>query len=151
MDEKLLLAIKTNLYTGNFERELMAYVFGYDADGYGYAYGELEDFSYEMGEVWREKFMEFLDQSAYEQSYNERCCYEIDSYPGDNESHTCDSILIGVKKPFTKEVSDAIVQRLNAFCDRYTKRKKEELKILAINYYKRNIEINKAEDLSFDM
>ena len=34
MNNKTFLIIKTNQYTGNFERELMAYVFGYDKDGY---------------------------------------------------------------------------------------------------------------------
>ena len=150
MDKNLMLVIKTNLYTGNFERELMGYVFGYDQDGMGYAYSELEHFSEEMGELWREKLLEYLDTRACGQSYGEYSCYEINSHPN-NKDYDCDSIFVGLQKAFPKDVASALVNRLNDFCDYYVKKYKDDLKILDIDYYQRKTEIQKDENLSFEV
>ena len=146
MDEKLFLIIKTDSYVGNFEKKLMAYVFGYSNDSS--TYSELELFSYDMGEQWRETFLEYLDKYAYGQKFTEFTCYDIGSHPT-NKEYNCDSIFIGLKKSFPKDIATVIMNRLNDFCDYHAKSYKEEIKVLDINYYHKNIEIQKDENLSF--
>lgn len=132
MDD-LFLVIRTNKYTGNFERELMAYVFGiYDEEDEDdvYAEEELKLFNKAMDEDFDyiDEVGDNYDCSRFGRSYSEYYGWYIDKYPGSNE---CDSIYISIRKRFTDETCKKIKDRLNEF----TKREKD-LEILSVEYFR---------------
>ena len=131
MNNKLFLIIKTNLYVGNFDRELMAYVFGFDNDDY--AEDELRLFNKEMGEN-KDIFDNYLDRFAFGEHDGEYSCYKTESHPT-NQKYNCDSFYICLEKKFQKNVSEIVANRLNNYCNYYNKVHNEKLKILDVNYY----------------
>ena len=132
MKEQLYMIIKTNSYTGNFERELMAYVFGYDNDGY--ADRELNIFDREMGEDVADRFCEYLDMFAYGRRDPEYSCYDIGSHPT-NKEYNCDSIFIALQKEFPNDLYSLALNRLSGFCDYYQNEYKHKIEILGVDYY----------------
>ena len=147
MKQQPFMIIKTNSYTGNFERELMAYVFGYDNCEF-YAQRELDIFNREMGEDLADRFLDYLDMFAYGRSDSEYSCYDIGSHPT-NEEYNCDSIFVALKKLFPKEFYDLVINRLNSFCNYYQTEYNDDLKILDVGYY--NNKFVKEEESSIEM
>ena len=145
MKEQLFLIIKTNKYTGNFERELMAYVFGYDNDGY--ANKELDIFEQEMGEDVKDKFYDCLDLYAFGNHDSEYSCYEIGSHPS-NKTYNCDSIFVALNKEFPEDLCDVVVTRLNKFCDHYKNEYDDKLEILNLDYFSNKLV--KEEEVSLE-
>lgn len=134
MNNHPYLIIKTNSYVGNFDRELMAYVFGYDANYDGYASAELDIFDNELGQEYHDKFYECFDSTAFGEYDSEYSCYKIDSHPT-NKQYFCDSFFICLNKKMPKELSKIMFDRLNNFCDYYNKTNSADIKILDINYF----------------
>lgn len=131
MDNKLFLIIKTNSYTGNFDRELMAYVFGFDKDGLT---DEIEIFENEMGEENKYLFYDYLNTFAFGEHDGEYSCYKNDAHPTSKEN-SFDSFYICLQKKLPKDLSNIMLQRLSSFCEYYNKKYSQNLEILNVNYY----------------
>ena len=131
---KLHLVIKTNKYTGNFERELIGFVFGYDDNTDGYAQRELNIFDDEVDEITKEDIHDCFDCYALGRNDGEYHCTFINSHPT-NSAYDCDSIFIVLKKKFPDEIKNIIKQRLKMFCEIYNQEKSTDLKILDLGYY----------------
>ena len=96
MDKQLYLVIQTNKYTGNFERELLAYVFGFDDDGYADEefldlFREQDTNDYEI------QFAECFSVTHFGRHDSEYHCSKIISHPS-NETYNCDSIVIAMNE-----------------------------------------------------
>ena len=128
------MIIKTNQYTGNFERELMAYVFGYDGCD-GYARSELNIFDKEMGEEIKDIFYKYFDTFAFGKHDPEYTCYEIGSHPT-NKGYNCDSIFIALNDEFPKDLCKIVAKRLKKFCEYYNNEHNKNLVILNADYFR---------------
>lgn len=135
MNNKKYLVIKTDRYTGNFDRALMAFVFGVDLNNDGYANIELKLFELEMGDITRDKFYNYFDFVPGE--YGEEVCAFADSHPT-NKKYYCDSIFVVLKDKLPESLFEVVQRRLNKFCKLYEKKEHENLKILDVNYYQNN-------------
>ena len=133
MKNKLFFIIKTNSYVGNFERELMAYVFGYDNCD-EYADHELAIFNEEAGDNLRDEFLNYLDVYTYGRSYSEYSCFKTGSHPT-NEKYNHDSIYIGLNKKFPNDLCKTMLKRLKSFCEYHNNEKHDNLKILDVGYF----------------
>lgn len=131
-NNKLYLIIKTDKYTGNFDRELMAFVFGVDLNNDGYADRYLKLFELEMGDITRDKFYNYFDFVPGE--YGEEVCAFADSHPT-NKKYDCDSIFVVLKEKLPQPLYDVVQYRLGRYCKLYEKVEHENLKILDMNYY----------------
>lgn len=138
MRDDMYLIIHTNSYTGNFERELMAYVFGID-DCDRYAEEELDLFrreteDYDNVEYFADDILNNFDASRRGRMYSEYHGYFIHSHP-ENAAYKCDSIYIAVNDKFSDATMKHIMERLEAF----TKREKD-LQIINVSYFKEKYE-----------
>ena len=141
MDNKKYLIIKTNRYTGNFDRELMAFVFGVDLNNDGYADKWLKLFDLEMGDVTRNKFYQYFDFVNGE--YGEEVCAFADSHPT-NKNYDCDSIFVVLKEKLPEPLFDVTERRLQRFCKIYEKKEHESLEILGLEYFQNKF--NKVDE-----
>ena len=135
--DKLNLIISTNKYTGNFHREFLAYVFGYDDNTDGYADKELEAFNQEMGEELAEDYSNYIDSTRYGRYDSEYHATFIDSHPL-NEEYNCDSIVIALREKLPQSLHALMKQRLDKFCDLQNQNKRadeEDLKVTNVCYY----------------
>ena len=138
MENELILLIETNQYTGNFDRELMAYVFGYDKDGY--ANDEMEIFEREMGENNKHMFYDYLDTTAFGDFDENYSCYEI---------YELNNLYICLKKQLPKNIEEIMNKRLLSFCDYYNNKNKEMLNIIDVKYFQNKlIEVNDNENIA---
>lgn len=128
----LFLVIRTNKYTGNFDRELMAYVFGIVPD-------EDDDVVEEEFGCFSEETdddIDFTDELSlnYDRCRFGRCDseyygYDIDTHPEGGKE--CNSIYVAIKNKFSDTCFQKLEQRLNKFARRVA-----GLKILSVDYYK---------------
>ena len=126
--ENLYLVIRTNRYTGNFERELLAYVFGI-TDEDEYAEDELEAFREEVPEgSLPEDIYDYYDYDRRGRSYSEYHGYFIDPSP-DPDSRECDSIYIAMHKKFSDAMWNIYKPRLDAYA------KSAGIEIVSTTYY----------------
>lgn len=130
MNKDLFLVIQTNSYVGNFERELMAYVFGYDSDGF--AEDMVKLFEKDIGD--RFYMEEFLDYTAFGRYDSEYTCYKISQHPL-IENGECDSIYVCLNRPLPDDVFNMVLGRLDDFCASYNKEYHQNVKILDLSYY----------------
>ena len=143
-DNKLFLIIKTNEYVGNFERELMGYVFGFDKDGY--SDDEINIFEKEMdGDI--DFFDNYLDTFAFGEHDGEYSCYTIGSHPS-NAKYNCDSFYICLKQKFPDAIANVALKRLVNFCEYIKKKYNTDVKILDIDYYQNKFVKLDEENLS---
>lgn len=146
MQDDIFLIIKTNSYVGNFERELMAFVFGLDDEEDESDYvNELNSFYKDLAESplnddyngEESPMFKYIDSTYFGRRYSEYHCFEIMSHP-ENEKYNCDSIIIGTNKTkLPKEYYDFIVKRLNKFPEYMTTKAYPitDIKILDISYF----------------
>lgn len=146
MEKQLFIVLKTNQYVGNFERELMAYVFGYDNCD-RYAKEELELFKKEVGDEIRDEFNNVLDLYAFGRCDPEYSCYNIGSHPNNKKSF-CDSIYIALNNKLPKELCKVLLNRLNNFCEYYNEKNNTDLKVVNVGYFHK--EFVKEDTLSLD-
>ena len=135
MDKQLYLIIQTNKYTGNFERELLAYVFGLDDDGYADD-EELSLFREQDADDYEWQFKENFSMTHFGRYDSEYHCHKIISHPT-NESYDCDSIAIAMNEELSEELWELMIKRLNDFCE-YMQNKRwgtKDIKILDVSYY----------------
>lgn len=133
--DTLYLVIKTDSYTGNFERELMAYVFGIvDEGAEEYTEEEMRIFNRELDEYdfdYRDAILENYDSMRRGRLYSEYHGYFISRSP-DDPGTECNCIFMAIEKKFDEKVLDVIKQRLYHFTQNYNK----NLEILDLVYYK---------------
>lgn len=155
MQDDLFLIIKTNSYVGNFERELMAFVFGLleDEEAKSDYEDELNSFYKDLVESplnddyngEESPMFKYIDSSYFGRRYSEYHCFEIMSHP-ENEKYSCDSIIIGTnKKKLPEEYYNFIVQRLNKFSEYMTTKTypQEGIEILDVSYFE--LKFNRKE------
>ena len=136
------LIIKTNQYTGNFEREFMAFVFGYE-DEYDDEYLARTDFYKAIAEANLElineeetPFAPYIDYCGFGTCYQEYHCYEILSHPS-NEKYDCDSICIALSsKDMPENFISFIEQRFKAFSEFMASLDSPGIEVLDYGFYK---------------
>lgn len=118
--------VQTNKYTGNFEREFMAFVFGIEDDEYGdntleildfYKKAEAAGFYSDNGE--ESPFAKYIDCCGFGTCYSQYHSYEICPHPVDKTGE-CDSIIIALRETpegfkFPPEVLEFIKTRMEDF------------------------------------
>lgn len=135
MDNQLYLVIQTNKYTGNFERELLAYVFGLDDDGYADE-EELDLFRNQDNDDYEWQYKKCFSMTHFGRFDSEYHCHKIISHP-DNKDYNCDSIAIAMNERLSQKLWELMIKRLNDFCD-YMENKQwgtKGIKILDVSYY----------------
>ena len=113
--ELMYLWIKTNKYSGNFERELIGYVMGMEhpeSERYAQPYMELFEQctpfdNYELRDCLKYSAMENGSSPFYS-------FFNIDSFP-DNKSFDCDSVYVQLTKLPSKEIQKEIIDRVLNF------------------------------------
>ena len=123
-DKNLFLVIKTNKYTGNFERELLAYVFGHEEEDSDYVdcfSDYFDEFENDLAFNVRKEITDNIDCSRFGRNYGEYYGTYIDQSPI-HSSKECDSIIVAVRKFYSDEIFEIIKQRLNSFC-KFAKKK----------------------------
>lgn len=135
----LFLIIKTDSYTGNFERELLAYVFGLDDDEYG-PRDLIDMFKQDDPDDYKDWFLSVFDTGYFGRWDSEYHCSEIMSHPT-NEEYDCNSVLIALNEKLPDELYAYMLKRLDMFCD-YMKTEEwpKDIKILDVGYYRMNLE-----------
>ncbi|MBO5425284.1 MAG: hypothetical protein J6A25_07205 [Lachnospiraceae bacterium] len=142
----LFLVIKTNSYTGNFERELMAFVFGFEED-------EFEDYWLERQNFWaalnnseldlsdygdgdESPFAYFFNVDYFGRRYSEYHCAEILSHP-ENEKYDCDSIIIALRQDIPTKFKEFMFQRLQEFTEYMASLEHypQKIKIVDVDYF----------------
>ena len=136
INSKFYLVIKTNEYTGNFDRELMAFVFGVDLNNDGYADKYLKLFELEMGDITKDRFSKYFDYVSGE--YGEEVCAFADSHPT-NKKYDCDSMYVVLKEKLPQPLYDVVQYRLKRYCKLYEKVEHKNLQILDMNYYQNKL------------
>lgn len=136
------LIIKTNQYTGNFEREFMAFVFGYE-DEYDDEYLARTDFYKAVAEADLElpneeetPFAPYIDYCGFGTCYQEYHCYEILSHPS-NKKYDCDSICIALSsKDMPENFISFMEQRFKAFSEFMASLDTPGIEVLDYGFYK---------------
>ena len=136
------LIIKTNQYTGNFEREFMAFVFGHE-DEYDDEYLARTDFYKAVAEADLElpneeetPFAPYIDYCGFGTCYQEYHCYEILSHPS-NEKYDCDSICIALNsKDMPENFISFMKQRFKAFSEFMASLDNPGIEVLDYGFYK---------------
>ena len=115
------LIIKTNSYTGNFERELISYALG-TLDN---VQMEMSDFhgSYEMDLFWEEEFnsekKDYYDDYELKDEYLMETYQYVDDWEQMTFYHICDSdfnsLAIQLVKPLNDYWEEIIVRRIKKF------------------------------------
>ena len=135
----LFLIIKTDSYTGNFERELLAYVFGLDDDEYG-PKKLIDMFKHDDPDDYGDWFLSVFDTGYFGRWDSEYHCSEIMSHPT-NDEYDCNSLLIALNEKLPDELYTYMLQRLDMFCEYMkTERWPKDIKILDVGYYRMNLE-----------
>lgn len=113
------LMISTDSYTGNFERELISYVFGIlDSVQMEIAYSqEYRDVFYKEENMTEEQCYAFLEEYLFERHQNvddweQMTFYEICSY---KEYGHCTSIAVFLDKPLDNEWEKRFLRRIQEF------------------------------------
>ena len=144
--DDLYLVIRTNKYTGNFERELMKSCFNIsdDEDDYdemddicvrfGYSENESDtELSIDIGmdiEEYFEGIQDVYDCDRRGRNYGEYHGWWIDQYPGGSKE--CDSIYIAINDKLDEDLFEAMKKMLQAFCEQGDVK---DLKILSVEYF----------------
>lgn len=131
--DNLWLIIQTNKYTGNFDRELLAYVFGlYDEKtALGEEIIDEELFSYENFVDNNPDYGEEISEK-YDNLRLGRCDPEYHGTfiaPAPSEHEECNSIFIALKDKLSERTLGLMMRRL---CEFASKRK---ITILSVNHY----------------
>lgn len=112
--------IKFNKYVGNFDREFMAFVLGYESENDDDEYTEnklyyyIEDFKNKAKPLFS-LFKKLKFTSKQMDDWIESTCYNIDNYPGEEKGSK--AIVIDFDQKPTKEEIDFFTQRVNLFPD----------------------------------
>lgn len=131
----LFLIIKTDSYTGNFKRELLAYVFGLDDDDYA-PEEFIEMFQNDDPDDYADWFLSVFNTTYFGRWDSEYHCSQIISHPT-NDQYYCDSLLIALNEKLPYELYSYMLKRLNMFCDYM---KAQNIKILDVGYYQMGLE-----------
>lgn len=116
------LIIKTNSYTGNFERELVSYALG-TLDNVQMELGDFHG-EYEMELFWDEEFdshrKDYYDDYELKDEYLMETYQEVDDYDQVTFYHMaedCNSLAIQLVKPLNEFWEEIIIRRIKKFFD----------------------------------
>lgn len=116
------LIIKTNSYTGNFERELVSYALG-TLDNVQMEMGSFNG-DYEMDLFWEEEFnserKDYYDDYELKDEYLMETYQEVDDWNQVTFYHMigdCNSLAIQLVKPLNEYWEEIIVRRIKKFFD----------------------------------
>lgn len=129
----LFILIKTNQYTGNFDRELLAQVFGHSEDDPDYKDSfrkYLNKFKTEMDIDDAYTVHTNIDTSRFGRNYGEYYGTDICRHPS-NPNGVCNCILIAVRDYFPESIFEQLKDRLKSFCAYYDENLTADMK-----YYK---------------
>lgn len=114
------LIIKTNSYTGNFERELISYSLGI----LDHVQMEMDSFhgDYEMDLFWEEEFnsmrKDYYDDYELKDEYLMETYQDVDDWEQMTFYHMaydCNSLAIQLVKPLSKYWEEIIIRRIKKF------------------------------------
>ena len=129
---ELHLAIKTNMYAGCFDKQLMAYVFGYDSRE-EYVRDEIKLFYNEEGRDLADKFFKYFD---FVDVNGVKKCFFTSSHP-QNDVFSRNTVFVVLKQKLPDMLYDVVRKRLKKFVEYYnnTNEAIDELKISNLGYY----------------
>ena len=114
------LVIKTNSYTGNFERELVSYALG-TLDNVQMEMGDFHG-SYEMDLFWKEEFGSkrkgYYDDYELKDEYLMETYQDVDDWEQMTFYHMvgdCNSLAIQLVKPLSEYWEEIIVRRIKKY------------------------------------
>lgn len=117
------LIIKTNSYTGNFERELISYSLG-TLDVVQMELGRNFHGSYEMNLFWEEEFnserRDYYDDYELKDEYLMETYQEVDDWEQVTFYHMtddCNSLAIQLVKPLNEYWEEIVIRRIKKFFD----------------------------------
>ena len=116
------LIIKTNSYTGNFERELVSYALG-TLDNVQMEMGDFHG-SHEMDLFWKEEFnserKDYYDDYELKDKYLMETYQDVDDWEQVTFYHiadNCNSLAIQLVKPLNEYWEEIIIRRIKNFFD----------------------------------
>lgn len=116
------LIVKTNSYTGNFERELVSYALG-TLDNVQMELGDFHG-EYEMDLFWDEEFdshrKDYYDDYELKDEYLMETYQEVDDWEQVTFYHMaedCNSLAIQLVKPLNEFWEEIIIRRIKNFFD----------------------------------
>lgn len=116
------LIIKTNSYTGNFERELVSYSLG-TLDNVQMELGDFHG-DYEMDLFWEEEFnserRDYYDDYELKDEYLMETYQDVDDWEQMTFYHmtdNCNSLAIQLQKPLNEYWEEIVVRRIKKFFD----------------------------------
>lgn len=116
------LIIKTNSYTGNFERELISYALG-TLDNVQMEIGNFHG-DYEMDLFWEEEFSskrkDYYDDYELKDEYLMETYQDVDDWEQMTFYHMtdeCNSLAIQLVKPLNEYWEEIVIRRIKKFFD----------------------------------
>jgi len=115
MDKLYKIWTKFSSYAGNFEREFVAYMIGYESEGNEGFYQEYVD-NFEKNAKDFKNLVNSLKFTYQEvDDWSEETCYNINPFPTNEGKYNCNGVFIQFSRKPTKEEFEAFKLRAKTF------------------------------------